>query len=324
MAHDAAREPSSEPVAAGAASAPAGAEPASVTAEPASVGAESASGGGGPRVSVVVPAFNNAPFIEATVDSILAQTFTDFEVVIADHGSQDGTWEVLQRYAGDLRVRLAQTEPGGGAVRNWNAVTRAARGEWIKLVAGDDLIYPQMLGASFAALDRLGDASTVLVATRRDLVDARGKVFVRARGLGSLDGRVDGAEALRAVVRSGTNLLGEPGCVMMRRDALEAAGWWQPLDYYIDMGSYAPVLVQGTMVAVRRSLAAFRVSAGQWSVRLMRSQATEAAAFNRQAQKLAPGRISDADVRLGDARATLMAAKRRLAYLVLGRRMRTA
>jgi hypothetical protein len=135
-------------------------------------------------------------------------------------------------------------------------------------------------------------------------------------------GRVDGAAALRAVVRSGANPLGEPACVMMRRSALAEAGWWAPLDFYIDLGTYAKVLVQGNMVAVRRPLAAFRVSAGQWSVRLARSQAREALAFNRLAQELAPQVISARDVRLGDVRAHLAAAKRRLAYLVLARRMR--
>ena len=49
-----------------------------------------------PRVSVVVPSYNNASFIEATMDSILGQTFEDFELVVADHSSSDGTWSRRQ------------------------------------------------------------------------------------------------------------------------------------------------------------------------------------------------------------------------------------
>ena len=98
-----------------------------------------------PRVSVVVPSYNNASFIEATMDSILAQTFEDFELVVADHSSADGTWERLQRYRTDPRVRLLRTETGGGAPRNWERVTAAARGELLKLVCGDDIIYPDCL-----------------------------------------------------------------------------------------------------------------------------------------------------------------------------------
>lgn len=271
------------------------------------------------RVSVVVPAFNNAAYIEATVRSILAQTFEDFELVISDHSSTDGTWDLLQQFADDPRVRLVQTEAGGGARRNWNRVSELATGELIKLVCGDDLIHPRMLERQTAALDAAPRA--VLVASQRDLVDARGKVFVRARGLGRLDGVVDGGAALRATVRSGGNIFGEPACVLMRRDALEAAGWWQDLRYYIDAGSYAHVLVQGEMVALRESLASFRVSASQWSVRLMQAQAQEAAEFHRLAQKLAPASITDGDVRRGDLLARVLAVQRRLAYLALGRRM---
>ncbi len=93
-----------------------------------------------PRVSIVIPAYNNADYLAETVDSVLAQTFTDFEVVIADHSSTDGTWDVMQRYADEPRVRLLRTEAGGGALRNWNRVSQEAGGELIKLVCGDDLL----------------------------------------------------------------------------------------------------------------------------------------------------------------------------------------
>lgn len=274
-----------------------------------------------PRVSVVVPAFNNADFIAETLRSILSQTFEDFELIVSDHSSTDGTWEILETFAEDPRVHLVRTEAGGGARRNWNRVSELSTGEYVKLVCGDDLIHPTMLEEQVRALDDAGTRA-VMAASRRDLVDARGDVFVRERGLGPLRGIVPGVEALRATVRSGGNLFGEPACTMFRRDALETAGWWQDLRYYIDVGSYAHVLVQGDFVALPASLASFRVSAAQWSVRLMRSQAQEAAAFHRAAQELAPSAITDADVRRGDRFAKLIEIQRRAAYLVLGRRMR--
>lgn len=273
-----------------------------------------------PRVSVVVPAYNNGDFLAQTIQSILGQTYEDFELVISDHSSTDDTWQVMQQFAADPRVRLERTDAGGGARRNWNRVSQLAAGEFVKLVCGDDLIAPTMLAEQVAAMDAAGPRA-VMVASQRDLVDARGETFVRSRGLGRMDGVVDGARALRATVRAGGNLFGEPACVLLRRDALEAAGWWQDLHYYIDAGSYAHVMVQGDVVALRRSLASFRVSAAQWSVRLMRSQAAEAAEFHRMARSLAPDTISAADVRLGDVRAQVVALQRRMAYLVLGRRM---
>lgn len=274
-----------------------------------------------PRVSVVVPAYNNGDYVEQTLRSVLDQTYTDFELVVADHASQDDTWDRIQPFAQDPRVRLERTEAGGGARRNWNRVSELARGELIKLVCGDDLLRPTMLAEQVAALDAAGD-DAVMVASQRDLVDARGDVFLRGRGLDALDGVVPGADALRATVRSGTNIFGEPACVLLRTDALRAAGWWQDLRYYIDAGSYAPVMVTGDVVALRRPLAAFRVSASQWSVRLMKAQAEEAAEFHRLAQRLAPAEISDSDVRRGDRMAKLVALQRRAAYMALGKRMR--
>lgn len=274
-----------------------------------------------PRVSVVVPAYNNGDYIGATIESILSQTYRDFELVVADHASTDDTLAVVEKYADDPRLTIVSTEAGGGARRNWNRVSQLANGELIKLVCGDDLIHPRMLELQLAAFDA-SDERVKLVASQRDMVDARGKAFVRNRGLGRLDGRVDGAQALRATVRSGGNIFGEPAVVMMRTEALEKAGWWQDLRYYIDAGSYAHVLVQGDMVALRQSLASFRVSASQWSVRLMRQQASEAAEFHRIARGLAPEVITSGDVRLGDVRAEVLAVQRRLAYLALGARMK--
>ncbi|MFE6236707.1 glycosyltransferase family 2 protein [Cellulosimicrobium sp. NPDC057862] len=274
-----------------------------------------------PRVSVVVPAYNNGDYVEQTLRSVLDQTYTDFELVVADHASQDDTWDRIQPFADDPRVRLERTEAGGGARRNWNRVSELARGELIKLVCGDDLLRPTMLAEQIEALDAAGD-NAVMVASQRDLVDARGDVFLRSRGLDALDGVVSGPAALRATVRSGTNIFGEPACVLLRTDALRAAGWWQDLRYYIDAGSYAPVMVTGDVVALRRPLAAFRVSASQWSVRLMKAQAEEAAEFHRLAQRLAPTEISDSDVRRGDRMAKLVALQRRAAYTALGKRMR--
>ncbi|MBB2922889.1 glycosyltransferase family A protein [Cellulomonas cellasea] len=274
-----------------------------------------------PRVSVVVPAYNNAEYIEATLESVLAQTYTDFELVVSDHASTDDTWERLQRFAADPRVRLLTTPAGGGARANWDRVSKEATGELLKLVCGDDLLYPTMLERQVEALDAAGEG-TLVVTSSRDLVDGRGKVFLRARGLQGLSGRMSGRAALRAVVRSGSNPLGEPACVMFRRAALEAVGWWDDTyPYYIDAGTYAQVLLRGDLTVVDEPLAAFRVSASQWSVRLMRQQLEQAEGFHRRVHTLAPESVTPADVRRGNVLARVAAAQRRLAYAWLGSRM---
>lgn len=283
-----------------------------------------------PRVSVVIPSFENAHFIRTTMESVLAQTFRDFELVVADHSSADGTWEILQEFTGDRRVRLLRTPAGGGAERNWNRVTSQARGDLVKLVCGDDLLAPGALACQVAAFDRSdqGDRDdpngqeVVMVASARDIVDASSRPVLRAQGLGGLSGRVEGPVAIRRSVLRGANIFGEPCCVLLRRSALEAAGGWhgEP-GFMIDQATYCRVLLLGDLTTAPGSQAAFRISSTQWSVALARQQARSAAEMHRQVAALVPGLLSRRDVRLGNARATLRAFQRRLVYLYLGRRM---
>jgi glycosyltransferase involved in cell wall biosynthesis len=278
------------------------------------------SGGVDPRVSVVVPSYNNASFIEATMDSILAQTFEDFELVVADHSSEDGTWELLQPYLADPRVRLLRTEAGGGAPRNWERVTRAARGELLKLVCGDDIIYPDCLGRQVEAMD--ANPSVVLVAVKRDLIDARGDVVLSRRGLAGLTGRVPGRSAARHTVLAGSNIFGEPACVLIRRQTLLDAGGWQGRHpYVIDLATYVNVLLRGDFLGIDSALAAFRLSSSQWSVHLARQQSSQVIGFHHRLAEDVSGLLSRTDLMRGDARARAMAYARRLAYLWVGRRM---
>ena len=200
-----------------------------------------------PRVSVVIPSYNNDEYIEETMRSVLAQTFTDFELVVADHSSADRTWELLQQFTDDPRVRLLNTPAGGGAERNWNRVTSEATGELVKLVCGDDLLAPDALAKQVAAFDEHDDG-VVMVASPRDIVDASGRRIVHNLGLGGLSGRVPGREAIRRSVLRGANIFGEPCCVLVRRTALEAVGLWHGNPgYMIDQATYCRVLLQGDL-----------------------------------------------------------------------------
>jgi glycosyltransferase involved in cell wall biosynthesis len=275
-----------------------------------------------PRVSVVVPSFNNASFIEATMDSILAQSFEDFELVVADHSSVDGTWELLQHYRTDPRVRLLRTEAGGGAPRNWERVTAAAGGQLLKLVCGDDIIYPDCLRMQVEAMD--ANPEVVLVAAQRDLIDARGAILMSRRGLAGLTGRVAGRVAARRTVVVGANIFGEPACVLIRRKTLQDAGGWDGRHpYVIDEATYVNVLLRGDFFGIDRSLAAFRLSSSQWSVHLAREQSHQVIGFHHRLAGAASGLLSRTDLFRGDARARGMAYSRRLAYLWVGRRMHT-
>ncbi|MCS5496236.1 glycosyltransferase family 2 protein [Cnuibacter physcomitrellae] len=277
-----------------------------------------------PKLSVVIPAYQNEAFIAAAVESVLDQDHPDFELVVADHSSTDATRRILERYLGDPRFTLLDTPTGGGAEANWRRVSAAASGELLKLLPGDDVLYPGALRAHTEALDE--HPSVVLVSSPRDILDAAGRVTIRNRGLQGVARRVQpGVEAVRQTVRRGTNVFGEPGSVTMRRAVLEEAGGWDArFPYLIDQKTYSAVLFRGDYLPVDRTLGGFRVNQGQWSVVLANEQAAQAKAYHHWCRASAPDRISASDVWIGDRRAELMALARRAYYTVNGRRMRSA
>ena len=273
-----------------------------------------------PLVSVVVPSYQQTDYIDRTVQSVLDQDGVDFELVVSDHTSTDGTWERLQAYADDPRVRILRTPAGGGAPRNWNAVTEQARGVYLKLLPGDDTLLPGTLARQARILD--SDERIVLTAGRRDIVDARGKTVLRRRGLGPLTHRMSGADAIRATVRSGTNLFGEPGAVMFRAETLRNVGGWDAASpYAIDEGTFIRVLEHGDFAPDPETASTFRLSGTQWSVALVRQQAEQMATLHRAVHQRRPDILDARDVRVGDRRARLLAYQRKFVYSILKERM---
>lgn len=106
-----------------------------------------------PLVSVLVPVYNRVDLLVPCLDSALAQTMPDLEVVVVDGASTDGTWEVCQRYAAaDRRVRVFQTATNTGPVRGWWECLSKATGSYATFLWSDDLWQPDFLAATLAAL----------------------------------------------------------------------------------------------------------------------------------------------------------------------------
>lgn len=266
-----------------------------------------------PLVSVVIPAYNNAAFIEAAVDSVLAQTMTDYELIVSDHSSTDGTWERLQKYQGHDRVRLMQIPAGGGAVANWNAVSEQATGTYLKLLCGDDLIYPDCLREQVAVIQ---EHDAVLTSSPRDIIDAAGNVAIAGRGLNGLHEPMSGVDAARAAAITGSNHLGEPGSVLMRRDLLDKVGYWDARDpYLIDLHTYCHVLVLGDFAPTNQTLAAFRMNDSQLTVQMSKRQRSDFTSFQKHLAAEHPGVFTPMQLRQALVRAHAFAAARRLAYV---------
>jgi GT2 family glycosyltransferase len=128
-----------------------------------------------PLVTLGMPIYNGARFLEASLDSLLAQTCGDFEIVISDNGSDDGTADICRRYAAaDRRVRYVRHEANRGAAWNHNFVIAEARGRFFRWHHADDLCEPRHLERCVAALE--SDPRVVLAYPRTMLIDALGRV----------------------------------------------------------------------------------------------------------------------------------------------------
>jgi glycosyltransferase involved in cell wall biosynthesis len=127
-----------------------------------------------PRLSVGLPVYNGQRFLRAALESILAQTFRDFELIICDNASTDATEQICHECAArDARVRYFRHPANIGPAANYNACFRHARGELFRWAAHDDVIAPELFQLSIDALDR--DPGAVAVYPNSCEIDAEGK-----------------------------------------------------------------------------------------------------------------------------------------------------
>ncbi len=135
---------------------------------------------GVPKVSVFIPVYNRERYLCVAVNSILAQTFTDFELLLVDDGSTDGSLALLERYAvRDSRVRVEANGANLGIPRTRNRGLELARGEYIALLDSDDYAYPGRLEAQVRFLDAHPDH--VQVGSWGAFMDDAGRLRRRVR-----------------------------------------------------------------------------------------------------------------------------------------------
>jgi len=109
-------------------------------------------------ISICLPTLNARHYLDKRLDSIFAQTVQDWELIVCDSFSDDGTWEYLQAFTGDPRVRLYQV-PKDGLYAGWNECLRRARGEYIHIATADDTCSPDFLETVMGLLSKHTDAT---------------------------------------------------------------------------------------------------------------------------------------------------------------------
>ncbi|HMD90203.1 MAG TPA: glycosyltransferase family A protein, partial [Anaerolineaceae bacterium] len=104
-----------------------------------------------PQVSVLIPVYNGENYLRESINSVLAQTFTDFELLVIDDGSKDGTWNIIESYGNQLR---GLKKENGGVASALNLGIQKARGRWIAWLSHDDLFLPNKLERQIKFLDK--------------------------------------------------------------------------------------------------------------------------------------------------------------------------
>jgi glycosyltransferase involved in cell wall biosynthesis len=240
-----------------------------------------------PTVSVVIPVFNGMKYLAETVDSVLAQTYPDVELVLVDGGSTDGSRAWIESFE-HRQVLKDYLPPGTPAAGTWTRASELATGEFVKLLCQDDLIYPTAIDLQVADLE--GHPTAGMAVCQRDMISSSGRVLYHGRGCAGLpDGLVDGAHALEVGSWRGANVYGEPLAALFRRDAMaDALPWEDENPFLLDMFFYAKVLRDHDLMVRRESLGAFRISMSSWSTRLLAKQYGQFAAWQRQVERAVP------------------------------------
>ena len=216
-----------------------------------------------PRISVLIPTFNYARYLPEAIESVLAQDFPDFELLIADDCSADGSDAVIARYAAqDRRVQGQVHKTRLGMVPNWNWCLSQARGEYIKFVFGDDkLASPQALSRLLGLME--SNPSVTLAGSARYLMGASSELLEVWDDFGA-PGTHKGTDVICRCLKEDLNLIGEPTVVLFRkRDA--GRGFSPRYRQLVDLEFWFNLLENGDFAYTREPLSCFRKHAEQQS-----------------------------------------------------------
>lgn len=197
------------------------------------------------RISVVMPVRDAGPYLEQSLRSIADQSFADFEFVIRDDGSVDGSTDILRQWAErDSRIRLFVGDRPLGPAESSNWVVRHSSAPFVARMDADDISHPDRLKRQLAVLEAEPDA--VLVGTLWEGIDARGRL-IRPRDRWRLS-------------RSSPFAPFPHGSIMFRRDAFDRVGgyrlecnFWEDADLYIRLAPLGRMLVLPDALYLHRS-----------------------------------------------------------------------
>ena len=208
-----------------------------------------------PKVSVLIPTYNYAHYLDETIQSVLEQSFQDFELVIVDNHSTDNTEEVVKKYFGDKRISYYRNPRNLGLVGNWNQCLLYAKGDYIKLLCADDKIHPEMLRKYVSVMEQYPNVS--LITCNKQLFD--GQPWLVELPMQHLQ---EGKKVIYHTFNT-KSWIGEPTSVMFRKSNLYLGNFRSEYILHVDWEMWNRQLTVGDCYIVPETLAYIRAHALQ-------------------------------------------------------------
>jgi glycosyltransferase involved in cell wall biosynthesis len=208
-----------------------------------------------PKISVLIPTYNYAHYLDETIQSVLDQTYQDFELIIVDNHSTDNTEELVKNYLRDERVSYYKNPKNLGLVGNWNQCLVYAKGDYIKLLCADDKIHPEMLGKYVAVMEKYPTVS--LITCNKQLFD--GQPWLVELPLEHLQ---DGKKVIYHTFNT-KSWIGEPTSVMFRKSNLYLGNFRPDYILHVDWELWNRHLTVGDCYIIPEPLAYIRAHASQ-------------------------------------------------------------
>jgi len=205
-----------------------------------------------PKVTTVIPVYNREKYVGEAIDSILAQTYPDFELLVIDDGSTDRSREVVRLYH-DPRIRLVCNETNEGIPKTRNTGVRLARGEYLAFLDSDDWAYPERLAKQVAFLDSHPDYAAV--GTWIEWMDEEGRYLRRAKRKPVLPDEIAAQRLFQQGIENSTS--------MARTVVLREYGHQEEYDISEDFDLWARIAAKHKLATLPKVLLRRRMHAGR-------------------------------------------------------------
>lgn len=217
-----------------------------------------------PAVSVIVPNYNYARYLPQRIESILSQTFNDFEVILLDDASTDNSVDVMRRYA-DTDSRIIRIEVNatntGSPFRQWHKGISLARGKYIWIAEADDFANPEFLATCVGVLD--ADPQVALAFTMSYMCDSESRLIPNSLETdASADGTTVVFNGLSYLVSRmhNTNCVYNASMAVFRRSSFDSftINLYKDMRWIGDWAFWSEMMLHGDVAHIRSRLSTFR------------------------------------------------------------------